>query len=90
MGKKKVVLSASFVENHKDLNEAAALALIYDCEKQIAATKEEQKEDEQLTAAKLIVSDLNSGYKSVIDYERAKIQYLMEKIETLRSQMNYS
>jgi polyhydroxyalkanoate synthesis regulator phasin len=87
MGKKKVALSNSFVENHKDVNESQALALIYDCEKQIAATKEEQSEDEQLKTAKEIVSDLNSGYKSVIDYERAKINFLMDKIENLRRQV---
>jgi len=83
-GKAKQILSNSFVENHEDVTEDRALELIFSCETKIRDVKEERSNDDKLNAAKSIVKDLGNGYKSAIDYEKAKIQFLLEKVEEIR------
>jgi hypothetical protein len=83
-GKATQVLSKTFVEQNSDISEDEAEHLIVKCEQKIKAVKEEQAADEKLTAARQIIKDLNSGYKSVLQYEAAKIQFLLGKIEEIQ------
>lgn len=81
----KKVLSKSFVDNHQDINEDEALDLLYSANKQIKELNEEMEGDDQLNAAKQIVKDLTKGYTSAINYEKAKIAYLIERVEEIRA-----
>jgi hypothetical protein len=81
----KKVLSQSFVDNHENIDEDAAGALVVSAEQKIKAINEERAADEKLAAAKQITKDLNSAYTSAIKYEQAKIQFLLEKIEEIQS-----
>jgi hypothetical protein len=79
------VLGSSFVENHKDIAEDEAMEKITQCELTIRDLTDEKKNDDKLNAAKQIVKDLNNGYNSAINYEKAKIQFLLEQIEKIRA-----
>ena len=81
----KKVLSKSFVDNHQDINEDEALDLLYSASKQIKELNEEMEGDDQLNAAKQIVKDLTKGYTSAINYEKAKIEYLIQRVEEIRA-----
>lgn len=76
-------LSKSFVDNASDLNEDEAINMIVDSEKKLKLIKEEQAADEKLAAAKQIVKDLSSSYKAASSYERAKISFLLDKIQEI-------
>jgi hypothetical protein len=80
----KKTLSKSFVENHEDVNEDTATQLIVQAEQKIKEIEEERSADEKLAAAKQIVKDINSAYTSAIKYERAKINFLLEKIAEIQ------
>lgn len=79
------VLSKAFIDNHETVNEDVAGELIVKAEQKIREIEEERAADEKLTAARNIVKDLSAGYSSAIKYERAKIQYLLEKIGEIQS-----
>ncbi len=81
----KKTLSKSFVDNHTDINEDEALELIYAANKQIKELAEEMNADEKLNAAKQIVKDLSKGYTSAANYEKAKVDFLIERVEAIRS-----
>jgi hypothetical protein len=81
----KKVLSKSFVDNNENIDEDAAGALIVQAEQAIKEINEERATNEKLTAAKQIVKDINSAYSSATKYERAKIQFLLEKIEEIQN-----
>lgn len=85
LGKAKKVLSKSFMENHEDINEDDAKDLIAKSLKKIRDLKEEMSQNEQLQAAKQIVKDLESGYKSTVKYEEAKITFLLEKVDEIEN-----
>ena len=80
----KADLSTSFTENHANVAEDEALELIFASEQRIKELKELKNADVQLNSAKQITKDLNSGYTSATNHEKAKIQFLMEKIEGIR------
>ena len=80
----KKVLSKSFVDNHEAVDEDTASTLIVQAEQKIKEIEEEKAADEKLTAAKQIVKDINSAYSSAVKYERAKIQFLLEKINEIQ------
>lgn len=84
-GSVKKVLSKSFVDNHEDINEDAAGTLIVQAEQKIREIEEEKAADDKLTAAKQIVKDINAAYSSAVKYERAKIQFLLEKINEIQN-----
>lgn len=84
-GKASSILSKAFVENHNSISEDEAEHLIAKAEQKIKGLKEEQAGDEKLMAAKQIVKDLNGGYSSVIKVERAKIDFLLGKIQDIES-----
>lgn len=84
-GKAKKVLSKSFVENHEQVTEDQAADLIVESELQIRSLEEERSQDDKFNAAKQIVKDLGAGYSSAIKYEKAKISFLLEKIEEIQA-----
>lgn len=84
-GKASKVLSQTFIDNNLDLNEDQAGEFIVKSEQKIKILEEERANDDKLNAAKQIVKDLNAGYSSAIKYERAKIAFLLERIEEIQS-----
>lgn len=78
-------LSKAFLDNHESVSEDVAADLIVKAEQKIRLIEEERSADEQLAAAKNIVKDLGAGYTSAIKYEKAKIQFLLEKIAEIQS-----
>jgi hypothetical protein len=85
-GSKKSNLSASFVENHSSINDDDAMELLVKAEKRIRALTDERNNDAKLTAAKQIKHDLESSYNSAINYEKAKVNFFLEKIDELRGE----
>lgn len=81
----KQALNQSFIDNHSNIAEDQAGELIVKAEQKIKALEEERGGDEKLAAAKQIVKDLNAAYTSAIKYERAKITFLLEKIEEIQA-----
>lgn len=77
-------LSKSFVDNHEDISEDAAGELIVSSTQKIKEIEQERDADEKLTAARQIVKDISSAYTSAIKYEKAKINFLLEKIEEIQ------
>lgn len=84
MSESKKGLNKSFVDNHENINEDAAGQLIVESTQKIREIEQEREADEKLTAAKQIVKDINSAYTSAIKYERAKINFLLEKISEIQ------
>jgi hypothetical protein len=85
LGKAEQVLSKTFCDNHKEISEDEAADLIVKAEMRAKALKEERDNDEKLKAAKQIVADLGSGYKAAIDYEKAKIDFLLDRISEIQN-----
>lgn len=79
------VLTESYVNNNKNLSEAEATAELLRSQFEIKKVLEDKDGDTKLSAAKEIVSDLNAGYSSAVKYEKAKIDFLLEIIESQRS-----
>lgn len=77
-------LNQSFVDNAKDLNEDECTALLVESEQRARQIKEERAADEKLTAAKNIVKDLSAGYNSALNYEKSKINFLLDKIQEIQ------
>jgi hypothetical protein len=85
-GKAKSILSESFVENINSLNEDDLGALVVKELQKIRDLKEEMNNDERLTAAQQVVSDLKGGYTSVIKLSNEKIRYIMDKIAEIQGE----
>jgi hypothetical protein len=85
MNSVKKTLSKSFVDNHENVNEDTAVDLIVKAEQKIKEIEEERAADDKLAAAKQIVKDMNSAYTSAIKYEKAKISFLLEKIQEIQN-----
>ena len=77
-------LSKSFVDNNENVSEDEANALIIKSLQTIRQLEKEREENEQLRAAKQIVKDMNSGFSNAIKYEKAKISFLLEKINEIQ------
>jgi rubrerythrin len=77
-------LSKSFVDNNDNVNEDFASQQIVVATQKIREIEQEREADEKLSAAKQIVKDINSAYTSAIKYERAKINFFLEKIEEIQ------
>ena len=77
-------LDKSFVDNNEDISEDVAGELIVKSTQKIREMEQERDADEKLAAAKQIVKDLNSAYTSAIKYEKAKINFLLEKISEIQ------
>ena len=83
-GKIKSILSQSFIENNENISEDKAGEMIVSCLQKIGSLEEERDADEKLKAAKQIKKDLESGYSSAIKYEKAKISFLLDKINEIQ------
>lgn len=81
----KKALSKAFVDNHENISEDEAGELIVSSTQKIKEIEQEREADERLTAARQIVKDINSAYTSAMKYEKAKINFLLEKIEEIQS-----
>jgi len=77
-------LNQSFVDNAESLNEDEAMALLVESEQKIRQIKEERNADERLTAAKNIAKELGAGYNSALNYEKSKINFLLDKIKEIQ------
>jgi hypothetical protein len=77
-------LNQSFVDNAEGLNEDEATALLVESEQKIRLIKEERNADVKLSAAKSITKELGAGYNSAINYEKAKIGFLLDKIAEIQ------
>jgi len=84
MSENKKTLSKSFVDNHEDISEDAAGELIVSSTQKIKEIEQERDADEKLAAARQIVKDISSAYTSAVKYEKAKINFLLEKIEEIQ------
>lgn len=82
IGKAKQILSKTFMESCEELAEDQIESMIVKAEQRIKEIKQEQEADEKLQAAKSIIKDLNAGYTSVIKHERARIDFLLGKLES--------
>lgn len=78
-------LSDSFLANNENVNEDFASQQIVAATQKVREIEQEREADEKLAAAKQIVKDINSAYSSAIKYERAKINFFLEKIEEIQS-----
>lgn len=85
IGKAKKILSSTFVEDHENINEDDAAHLVVKAEQKIKLLTEEMNADEELAAAIQVKKDLESTYKSALQYERAKISFLLAKIDEIQS-----
>ena len=79
------VLSKSFIDNNANVNEDQAMEMIVRATQKIKELEGERQADDKLNAAKQIAKDLNAGYSNAIKYERAKISFLLEKLEEIQS-----
>lgn len=77
-------LSKSFVDNNQNVDEDFAGQEIVKANQKIKEIEEEREADEKLQAGKQIVKDINSAYTSAIKYERAKINFFLEKIKEIQ------
>lgn len=77
-------LSKSFVDNHEDVTEDVAGELIVEAELKLREIEEEQAADEKFAAAKQIVKDISGAYSAAKKYERAKIRFLLDKINEIK------
>ena len=84
-GRATKVLSQSFVDNHAEINEDEAANLIVKSSQLIKQLADEMKNDDKLNAAKQIVADFRAGYTSAIKHEKAKIDFLLGKIEEIQT-----
>ena len=84
-GKAKKILSESFVENHSEVSEDEAQSLVVKSLQTIKKLEEERESDDKLAAARQIKKDLEAGYSSAIQYEKAKISFLLDKIEEIQA-----
>ena len=78
------VLSDTFVANNKDLSEDEAKTKLIDSQFAIKSIATEKDDDDQLNAAKEISKELNAGYGAATKHEKAKIEFLLEVIESKR------
>ena len=85
LGKAKKILSATFLEDNEAISEDEAANLIVKAEQQIKGLLDEMSTDEHLIAAQQVVKDIKGGFRDAINYEKAKIQYLLAKIEEIQS-----
>lgn len=80
----KKVLSKSFVDNNEAVNEDEAFEGIVKATQKIREIEDEKSADESLASARQIVKDLNSAYSSAVKYEKAKINFFLQKIAEIQ------
>jgi len=78
------VLSDSFVSNNRGLTEEEAKTKLIESQFTIKQINGERDDDVQLSAAQEIVKELSAGYSAATKHEKAKIEFLLEVIESRR------
>lgn len=79
------VLSDTYVANNIGLSEESAKVKLIEAQFSIKKINEEKDNDDQLNAAKEVLKELNAGYNAATKHEKAKIEFLLEVIESRRS-----
>lgn len=79
------VLSDTYVSNNKSLTEEEAKAKLIEAQFELKKIFAEKEDDDQLNAAKEIVKELNAGYNAAAKHEKAKVDFLLEVIESRRA-----
>jgi len=82
--KYKKTLTDTYVSDRISITEDEAVKEITDSEFTIRQLLSDKSEDQELESAKIIAKDLNAGYTSAVNYEKAKIEFLLEKVEESR------
>ena len=85
MGKASKVLTKTFIDSYKNVSEDEAALMVVGAIKKVREIKKEQSEDEQLKAAKQITKDLSSAYRDAAKYEKAKIDWLLDRLDEIQS-----
>ncbi len=85
MGKASKVLTKTFTDSYKNVSEDEASMMVVEAMKKVREIKQEQKEDEKLQAAIQIVKDLKSAYRDAQKYEKAKIDWLLDRIDEIQA-----
>lgn len=80
----KKILTDTYVSDRVRITEDEAIKELTNSEFVIKQLNHDKEEDEELQAAKAIAKDLNAGYTAAVKYEKAKIDFLLEKIEEQR------
>lgn len=83
--KSKKELSDVYVSSRVNISEDQAVKELTEAEFAMKHILDEKDNDEHLQSAKNIVKDLNAGYSSAIKHEKAKIDFLLKKIEEARA-----
>lgn len=78
------VLNESYIASRTEISESEAEKELISAEFALKQLAYEKENHEQLQAAKEIVKDLNAGFSSAAKVEKAKIEFLLEKIENIR------
>ena len=81
----KSILSTSFVDSNEKITEDEAVKAVTEAEFVMKQLNHDKDNDENLESAKNIVKDLNAGYSAALKYEKAKIDFYLDKIESIRS-----
>jgi len=79
------LLTDTYVSDRIHISEDDAVKELTECSFEIRKTLKDKEEDTELNSAKIIVKDLSAGYTAAINYEKAKIDFLLEKIEEARA-----
>lgn len=74
-------LPTGFKDEADGMTESVLRAQIIQAEANIKAVENERDEDEKLTGAKELVKDLSGPYRDAISAQRAKIAYLLHRLE---------
>ena len=85
LGKAKDLVTSTFLDSCNDFDENEIANRIVEAEQIKKELKIEQESHEELQAAKQIVKDLNSSFRAATQYEDAKIQVLLAKLEELQA-----
>ena len=78
------ILSESYVNTNRNISEEEALKLIAEAEFAIKQISDDKEVDTALRNAKEICKDLNASYSSASKYEKARIDFLLEKVKDAR------
>lgn len=81
----KKLLTDTYVSDRVSISEDDAIKELTNASFTIRQILSEKEDDEPLQEAKMIVKDMNAGYNSAVKYEKAKVEFLLEKIEEART-----
>ena len=77
-------LPKEFVDQFKDISEDVAAEEIVKCAQKTKIIKQHMKDDDQLNELKEQVKALKGGYTTLINLEKAKIDFFLKKIQEIQ------